>query len=426
MKIKTVYLPVMFLMIGIGFLWAQAEQEDLLTLDDCLSIALEQNPLIQSSLQQYKAAQARVHQAKAFYQPSISWDNDLQPSFLNFKDSGEYYIGISQAFDFPGKRSLRGKIATQDANALLAEIDLLKLDISFRVKQAFYGLLLADEKLKYLQQNLELAKDFLQKAELKFDAGDVAKVEVLRARVEASKAANEVRVAKNDVRLAKATLNFLLARKKYAPLVVRGDLKRETVKLDLGSLKQKALSFRPEMRRVNFNLERERLQKKVANMSYLPDFEIGLNRHGIEGEGTFWDFTLSFNVPLFFWQPAKGEIAEAAANINALQKEAEHIVNTIHLEVEEAYTVAEAAENQIQLYEEEILEQSEEVYNMFSFSYQEGEIGSIELIDARRTLLEARQSYADALFYYDVSLAALELSVGYSLEGEKNDQSKNK
>ena len=75
--------------------------------------------------------------------------------------------------------------------------------------------------------------------------------------------------------------------------------------------------------------------------------------------------------------------------------------------------------DQIQLYEEEILKQSEEVYNMFSFSYQEGEIGSIELIDARRTLLEARQSYADALFYYDVSLAALELSIGQSLEGEK-------
>jgi cobalt-zinc-cadmium efflux system outer membrane protein len=154
-------------------------------------------------------------------------------------------------------------------------------------------------------------------------------------------------------------------------------------------------------------------------MSYLPDFEIGVNRHSIEGEGKFWDFTLSFTVPLFFWQPKKGEIAEASANILALQKESEHIVNTINLEVEEAYTIAKAAEDQIQLYEKEILEQSEEVYNMFSFSYQEGEIGSIELIDARRTLLEARQSYADALFFYDVSLAALELSIGHPLEGEK-------
>jgi outer membrane protein TolC len=419
MKIKIVYFTLIIGIIGPGLLLPQTEKDEVYTLDECISIAQEQNPLILSSLQQYQAALARVYQAKAFYQPSINWDNDLQPSFMNFKNSGEYYIGISQAFDFPGKRSLRGKIATQDANAVLAEIDLLKLDISFQVKQGFYGLLLAQEKLNYLQQNLELAEDFLKKAELKFEAGDVAKVEVLRAQVEASKAANAVRVAKNDVRLAKATLNFLMARRKYAPLAIQGDLKKNPVELDINELKKKALSFRPEMRRVNFNLERERLAKKAANMSYLPDFEIGLNRHGLEGEGTYWDFTLSFTVPLFFWQPKKGEIAEAAANILALQKESEHIVNTINLEVEESYTIAKAAEDQIQLFEEEILTQSEEVYNMFSFSYQEGEISSIELIDARRTLLEARQSYADALFYYDVSLASLELSIGQSLEGEK-------
>jgi len=77
------------------------------------------------------------------------------------------------------------------------------------------------------------------------------------------------------------------------------------------------------------------------------------------------------------------------------------------------------ADNQIQLYETEILSQAEEVYNMFLFSYQEGEIGSIELIAARRTLLESARSYADALFNYEAALAALEKSIGQNLEGER-------
>ena len=72
----------------------------------------------------------------------------------------------------------------------------------------------------------------------------------------------------------------------------------------------------------------------------------------------------------------------------------------------------------IELFEKDILTQAEEVYNMFLFSYQEGEIGSIELIEARRTLLEARKAYADALFNHGVALAALEKSIGQSLEGE--------
>jgi outer membrane protein TolC len=369
-------------------------------------------------MQQYNASLARVSQAKALAQPSINWDSDLQPKLFNFGESGEWYFGISQELEFPGKRSLRGKIAAKQASELLQDIELLKLDIVFQVKQAFYNLLLSQEKLKYAQQNLELAEDFLQKAELKYEAGDVAKVEALRARVEASKAANEVRSASNDVRLAKAMLNFLLARKKYSPIEIQGNLKRAPIVLNEEELITRALSFRPEVKRINLGLERENLTKKQGYMSYLPDFELGINKHHIVGEGDFWDFTLSFPIPLFFWQPKKGEIAEAEANIQALNREVEHLQNAITLEVAEAYMNAVTVNNQIRLFEEEILAQAEEVYNMFLFSYQEGEIGSIELIDARRTLIEARTSYADALFNYGVAIAALEKSIGQKLEGE--------
>jgi outer membrane protein TolC len=400
------------------FLMGQAAETEVLTLDECITIAIQQNPLILSSLQQYNASLARVSQAKAIPQPSINWDSDLQPKLFDFKGTGEWYFGISQSVEFPGKRYLRGKIASKEANVFLQEIELLKLDIVFQVKQAFYGLLLSQEKLRYAQQNLELAQDFLKKAELKFDAGDVAKVEVLRARVEASKAANDVRAASTDVRLAKAMLNFLLARKKYAPIEIEGDLKRAPIWLDVDNLVERALSFRPEMKGINIAIERENLSKKQAYMSYLPDFELGINKHRVLGEGEWWDFTLSFPIPLFFWQPKKGEIAEAEANIRSLEKESEHLGNAITLEVEEAYMNAVTANNQISLFEDEILTQAEEVYNMFLFSYQEGEIGGIELIDARRTLIEARTSYADALFNYGVALAALEKSIGQKIEGE--------
>jgi outer membrane protein TolC len=400
------------------FLMGQTAEKEVLTLDECITIAIQQNPLILSSMQQYNASLARVNQAKAIPQPSINWDSDLQPKLFDFKGTGEWYFGISQSVEFPGKRYLRGKIASKEASAFLQEIELLKIDIIFQVKQAFYVLLLSQEKLRYSQQNLELAQDYLKKAELKFDAGDVAKVEALRAKVEASKAANEVRIANNDVRLAKAMLNFLLARKKYAPLEIKGDLKRAPISLDVDNLIERALSFRPEMKGINIAIEREKLSKKQAYMNYLPDFELGVNKHRVLGEGEWWDFTLSFPIPLFFWQPKKGEIAEAEANIKSLEKESEHLGNAITLEVEEAYMTAVTANNQIRLFEDEILTQAEEVYNMFLFSYQEGEIGGIELIDARRTLIEARTSYADALFNYGVALAALEKSIGQKLKGE--------
>src|SRR4030042_1763416 len=119
--------------------------------------------------------------------------------------------------DFPGKRSLRGRVATQESLEIQADTELLKLDITYQVKQASYSLLLAQQILKYAEQDLELSRDYLQKAEIKHEAGDVARVEVLRARVETAKAENSVRAAANEVRLGKARPNFLLARQKDEP-----------------------------------------------------------------------------------------------------------------------------------------------------------------------------------------------------------------
>jgi outer membrane protein TolC len=56
---------------------------------------------------------------------------------------------------------------------------------------------------------------------------------------------------------------------------------------------------------------------------------------------------------------------------------------------------------------------------MFLLIYQQGEIDGIELIEARRTLLETRKSYSDALYNYDLALTALEKSIGQSFEGKK-------
>jgi len=401
-------------------IWGTAISQEPYTLDQCVSIALKENPLILSAYKQHLASLARVNQAKAMPQPSLNFDSDLQPKLFNFKDSGESYFGMSQSIEFPGKRYIRGKIASHESEEILQEIELLKLDITFQVKQAFHSLFLAQEKLIYAQQNLKLAKDFHEKAKIKHETGDAAKVEVLRAHVEASKASNEIRKQSNEVQLAKAYLNFLLARKKSAPIEIKGAFQISPISLSLEQLRQKAWSCRPEVKRISFAMEKEALKKKQAYMEYLPDFDLGVSKHRLEGESSSWDVTLSFSIPLFFWQPKRGEVAEAQANFESLQRELDHLKNLIGLEVEEAFMNAVTAKNQIELFKEEILAEAEEVYSMMLFSYQEGEIGGIELIEARRTLIEARKSYADALFNYTVSLAALEKSVGQNLkQGEK-------
>ena len=390
-------------------------QDEPLTLEQCVSIALRDNPVIKSSQDQYQAALARVNQAKAFSQPSLSYDSDLQPDPFNFRNSGEFYAGVSKSVLFPGKRKVNTDIATKASDEVRMDAELLKLNLNYRVKMAFYRLILNQEHLKFARQNKNLAQDFLDKTKVKFDAGDAAQVEILRAQVEVAKSTSEIEMASNELMATKAGLNFLLGREKNSKLVITGELYHAFVLLNLEDLKNKALSNRPEISKVRILLEKEILAKKQAQLSYLPDFDMGLFRHTIVGEAKTWDVTVALPIPLFFTQPLKGEIAEAQSNYNSLESELKNLQNSIRLEVENAFQLALTAQNLINLFDKDMLQQSEQVYQMLLFSYEEGEISGIELIDARKTLIDTKKSYGDALFNYDVALASIEKSTGQSL-----------
>jgi cobalt-zinc-cadmium efflux system outer membrane protein len=415
MLASRIRLHLLILLCTSGLLWGRTGAEEVLSLDQCIALALDRHPLILSSVKRHESSVARIRQATAYPFPTLFFNSDLQPQPLNFKNAGESYLGVNQTFELPQKRAMRRKIAESEAGEVETDIDLVKLEVIFQVKRAFFGLLLAQEKLKYAKRDLELAEDYLQKAELKRTAGDVAQVEVLRAKVEALKAANAVRAAVSNENLARANLNYHLARREEAPLQITGQLQVPFVELSIEDLKREALNLRPELRKLQFSIEKETRTQESARLSNWPDLDFNLSKHRLEGEGTTWSFTLQVPLPFLFKRRQNALIAEAQANVGMLEREIDQVRNTIVLDVEEAYTEAQKARNQILLYQQEILPQAQEVYDMFLFSYQEGEIGGIELIEARRTLNESRKSYADALFEYALALANLEKAVGRRL-----------
>lgn len=236
--LQSVRLLVVLCLAGV--LNGQITQNKALSLDQCITLALERHPLILASTQRHQAAVARIRQATAIPIPSVDFNSDMQPHFGDFVNSEEAYLGVSQTFELPRKRKTRGRIAEQESREVETGIDLIKLEIIYYVRQSFYELLLARERLAYSKQDLELAKDFQQKAELKLAAGDVGRVEVLRARVEALRAANTVNAAMNEVKLAKARLNYHLARGKSAPIQIIGQLQTPFIDLNLANLQDEA------------------------------------------------------------------------------------------------------------------------------------------------------------------------------------------
>ena len=389
------------------------------TLQQCINIALLNNPQLKAQKHQIQASEARYQQARAWSQPELSFDSDLQPDLFKFDKSGESYLGISQLIEFPGKRLLRSKIAKRETEESHFDYEWLKQDIIYQVKGAFFGLLLAQELEKLAQENFTLASDFMSKAEEKYLSGDIAKMESLRAKVEAAKADHIKNSAIRQSQLSKARLNFLLARDKHQPINIKGTLHYVYKPMDLRLLIKLCNQYHPLIKKAKKNLQKEKTRKTQALWSYLPDFSLGVAKHKIVGEGDFWDVTLSFEVPLFFWQKQKGEVAEASANSKAAAAGLKFTELSVGLEIESSYNNAVSYKNQIQLFEREVLKEADEVYRMAMISYQEGKISSIALIDTRRTLIDLKKSYLETLLQYHLAMADLEKLIGRSIEGGK-------
>ncbi len=412
-KIREYLSPVLAIGLACSALPGAAET---LTIEQCIERALANNPHLLASQELCEAAKARVVQARAVPQPTLSYDSDMQPGVLDLAGSGESYLGLSQTIELPGRRSLRVGIAEQDLAEVVESVEGERQDLIYEVKSAFYGLLLAEQQHDDRRQNRDLSQEFEELARVRFEAGDVARVEILRAAVEVARAENELRQAHNEVELATARLALLLGEAGSGALTITGDLARPAVTVDESVLVTKARAARSEVAALRHALAREKLAEKQARRTLAPDLELGVARHEIDGEGGFWDLTLSVPLPLFR-QQYRGEVAETRANQQALKHQLRHLEHTVALEVRAAYRNAITAGEQIKLYDEELLAEAREVYDMYLFSYRQGEIGGIELVEARRSLLEVRTSYAAALFDHAVAVAALARAVGQNLEG---------
>lgn len=412
---------VTFLAALLSLLWSvpATAADTPMTREQCVAAAVQASPLVRAAGEQRRATEARVATDMAWQPPVVSFDSDLQPQPFNFAGSGESYFGISQVFELPNRRGARREVAAREIDQAAAEVDLVRLEIRLEVTQAFDTLLLAKEQLAYAEQDLALGRDFVAKTQTKYEAGDIAEVELLRARVEAAQADRKVRSAASAVARATAALNALLARPSDAPLDVIGSLAPATGEGDVVGLREMALGSRPELKRARFEVERQRLSRRVAGLVNLPDVEVGFASHRIQGDRNWWDVTVSATVPLYFWQAKKGPVAEADALSRAAELELEHLERQVRAQVDQAYLDVTTTRTQIELYERDVLGPATRVYDMLLFSYQQGELDGLELIDARRTLAEARQGYAEAQFEHQMALSLLERSVGQALREPK-------
>jgi cobalt-zinc-cadmium efflux system outer membrane protein len=124
---------------------------------------------------------------------------------------------------------------------------------------------------------------------------------------------------------------------------------------------------------------------------------------------------LAFPFPIFFWQHSRGEIAQSQYRERELAATERDLRAAIGEDVRTAYATAAAALLQARYIRDELLPAAQEAFRSANAAYQIGGSSALEVIEARRTLLDAQAQLTEALAEANTSRSDLERAVGAPL-----------
>lgn len=396
-----------------------------LSRQQAIDSALAHNPALEAARQQIAQARARKVQLTAFPDPQINGDyTGLSGPFRPGTRTGSD-VSVGLTLPFPTKFLLLGRIGRADVGS--AEFGYLQLEqqTMSATAQAYDAILVALQHQSDLDEGKTLAQDFLKKTEARFQGGTVPRLDVIKAQVDVAQAANNLLANQRDLATARAGLNRLLGRTVGGGISTTDSLSVPDSLPPLPLLVSTALRERPELQ----GLARERAgaaaATSLAKEFWVPDVGLTLEKNVVNGSPDSYTTYIGFTLPLFFWNHTGGEVAESRHHESELAATYRDLEAQVEQDVRTTYATAATALAQAVYLRDELLPEAARAYQIALQSYGLGGSSSLEVLDARRTMLEAESQYAEALGAANDARADLERAIGGPLDtvlsGEQHD-----
>lgn len=398
---------------------ASAQQTDTLhlTRERAVALARARNPQLAVAREQIAQFRAVRVQAIAIPDPAATASLDEQPGLFRSAPGGQRNIGATISIPFPDKFRLRNNVATADVRSAEENYTALDRQIAALTAEQYDSLLVAIRHRADLTQALQLSQQFLTRTQARFDAGTAPRLDVIKAQVDVARATNDLIANERDISNAQSGLNRLMARPLGGGIVATDSLGIPGSLPSLESLEQIALRTRPELAGLAAERQGARSATTLAREFWLPDLTLGFGRDMSTGGGPgVFSTGLAFPVPLLFWQHTRGEVSQAAHRERELAASFQDLQAEVGQDVRNAYASASTALRQATYIRDQLLPSALAAYRAAAASYAIGGSSAFDVIDARRTLLDAESQYADALVAANTSRSDLERAVSVPLD----------
>lgn len=401
--------------IALGCALLHAQQP--LTLKQVVDEALARNLALLAQRYDITIAEARLLQARLRPNPRLSVENNFLDLLGAHYKPEEGPVGPAETdtvlyweIETAGKRRLRTEVARQAVESARAGFLDARRALLLDVQNGFLDLVLAKENVRTLREILQTFENLVKINRTRFEAGEIARVELLRSEVAALQFRNQLRQAELRARQESVRLQRLMGRPApSAGFDVAAEVRRDAPAGSLDELVAAALAARPDLAALRREVERLDAETRLQRALARPNVDFGVSHHK-QYVGRFPGQTAGFRfeIPLPLLNRNQGEIErarqereQAAARVRALEQQ-------IRAEAASAWEQYLTARQLLEAIEKEMLGQAVRVRDTIEFSYRRGEASFIDLLDAQRTLSETMQGYNEARVEYARTLYLLD------------------
>ena len=395
------------------------------TVDAVQRYAVEHNPAIRAAQKAWEAAQKNIVIDRSYENPMIEYMPDTYNMAETRAGSQTGGGGFFQAIPFPGKLTLKGRIANQEAEAAHENLHAVIQEIERRVWMSYAAYYLAERSLEVNAETIQLARQFETIAEAKYKVAKVPEQDVIQSQVEVS----QLSVQRVDLQKARNTavgdLNTLLDRDPRAPLGKPDELAAKPISTALERLVADSRAARPELKAEQHLVEARNSSVTLAKMGYLPDFSIGGQYIGVANNGVpgfikdghdIWAVTLGFSVPIWV-DRVKAQVDQANAQLLQEQSTRRNVEDTVADQVQDAYERLVAAARNEAIYRTTLMPQTAERVLAAQAGYQTGTVDFLTLINSLESYEDVRMRHYETIEQYQIAGADLSRAVGQPIEG---------
>jgi cobalt-zinc-cadmium efflux system outer membrane protein len=391
------------------------ESTGVLTLGEALALALLKNPELAAFSYKARASEARMVQAGLLPNPEIGTFVENIGGSPTVTGGVQTTIELGQLIELGGKRTARMRVASLGQNLAGWDYETKRIEILTSVSKAFTDVLSAQQRLILTEQIVDIAEQVAGTVSERVEAGKVSPIEETRTFATLSTIRIDLEQAKRELEASRRRLTAIWGNTDPQFEMAVGDF--DSISSSIPSLEQlKELLFQnPELARWADEISFREAVIDLEKSKVIPDLTVsGGYRRFREGDENA--LVVRISVPLPIFNRNQGGILEARYQLSESERGQQFAEARLATLLSEAQKTLSTSYTEVLTLKNSVIPASQSAFDAINEGYRLGKFGFLSVLDAQRTLFDAKLRYLRALTDYHKAVADVEGLIGEPID----------